>query len=79
MPSPFAPPAVNGIAAHPSPVKKKMSLSDYKSRMNKLPVKGPTLLTKPTSPNGENNVPESPIVEKAELPIPTTAGTQPPT
>ncbi|KAJ4131553.1 SET domain-containing protein 3 [Fusarium equiseti] len=36
LPSPFAPPAVNGVAAHPSPVKKKLSLSDYtKSRMNK--------------------------------------------
>ncbi|KAL4729357.1 SET domain-containing protein 3 [Fusarium chlamydosporum] len=34
--SPFAPPVVNGVAAHPSPVKKKLSLSDYtKSRMNK--------------------------------------------
>ncbi|PHH69097.1 hypothetical protein CDD80_7015 [Ophiocordyceps camponoti-rufipedis] len=36
LPSPFAPPAVNGIAVNPSPVKKKLSLSDYtKSRMNK--------------------------------------------
>lgn len=34
--SPFAPVAVNGIAMNPSPVKKKLSLSDYtKSRMNK--------------------------------------------
>lgn len=35
--SPFAPPSVNGVAAltNPSPVKKKLSLSDYKSRMNK--------------------------------------------
>ncbi|TIC95353.1 SET domain-containing protein 3 [Colletotrichum higginsianum] len=34
--NPFAPSAVNGAAAHPSPVKKKLSLSDYtKSRMNK--------------------------------------------
>ncbi|KAM4056635.1 PHD-finger domain-containing protein [Hirsutella rhossiliensis] len=36
LPSPFAPPAVNGIAINPSPIKKKLSLSDYtKSRMNK--------------------------------------------
>jgi hypothetical protein len=36
LPSPFAPPAVNGVAPHPSPIKKKLSLSDYtKSRMNK--------------------------------------------
>lgn len=35
LPSPFAPP-VNGIATNPSPIKKKLSLSDYtKSRMNK--------------------------------------------
>lgn len=35
--SPFAPPSVNGVAAlaNPSPVKKKLSLSDYKNRMNK--------------------------------------------
>ncbi|KAF6829418.1 phd finger and set domain-containing protein [Colletotrichum plurivorum] len=40
LPSPFAPAAVNGVAAHPSPVKKKLSLSDYtKSRMNKKPLK----------------------------------------
>ncbi|KAH6895311.1 hypothetical protein B0T10DRAFT_212488 [Thelonectria olida] len=40
LPSPFAPPAVNGVAPHPSPIKKKLSLSDYtKSRMNKAAVK----------------------------------------
>ncbi|KAL1840148.1 hypothetical protein VTJ49DRAFT_764 [Mycothermus thermophilus] len=32
--SPFAPSTANGVAT-PSPVKKKLSLSDYKSRMNK--------------------------------------------
>jgi uncharacterized protein len=33
LPSPFGPSAVNGIAATPSPIKKKLSLSDYtKSR-----------------------------------------------
>ena len=33
LPSPFGPPSVNGVAASPSPVKKKLSLSDYtKSR-----------------------------------------------
>ncbi|KAL3303457.1 PHD-finger domain-containing protein [Colletotrichum asianum] len=41
LPSPFAPSVVNGVAAHPSPVKKKLSLSDYtKSRMNKKPAGG---------------------------------------
>ncbi|KJZ77979.1 hypothetical protein HIM_02616 [Hirsutella minnesotensis 3608] len=48
LPSPFAPPAVNGLAITPSPVKKKLSLSDYtKSRMNKAAGKimgGPTIL-----------------------------------
>lgn len=34
-PSSFAPLAVNGIAATPSPIKKKMSLSEYKSKANK--------------------------------------------
>ena len=41
---PFGPSSVNGNSAHPSPVKKKLSLSDYtKSRMNKVagkPSKG---------------------------------------
>ncbi|KAK8010799.1 PHD-finger domain-containing protein [Apiospora arundinis] len=36
LPNPFGQASLNGIAAHPSPVKKKLSLSDYtKSRMNK--------------------------------------------
>ncbi|PWI70491.1 SET domain protein [Purpureocillium lilacinum] len=48
--SPFAPPAVNGIAVIPSPAKKKLSLSDYtKSRMNKAAgkVAGGSALLKP--------------------------------
>lgn len=41
MTSPFASSAVNGMA-QPSPVKKKLSLSDYtKSRANKKPSSGP--------------------------------------
>lgn len=37
LPSPFVPSAINGVAPHPSPIKKKLSLSDYtKSRMNKV-------------------------------------------
>lgn len=35
LPSPFAPTVVNGIAATPSPIKKKMSLSEYKNKANK--------------------------------------------
>lgn len=61
MPSPFVPPAVNGVAAHPSPAKKKLSLSDYtKSRANKKTtgLKTPAEETKPPldiiidAPNG---------------------------
>lgn len=50
LPSPFAPPAVNGISINPSPIKKKLSLSDYtKSRMNKAAGKlvGGTAFLKP--------------------------------
>ncbi|KAK7745251.1 SET domain-containing protein 3 [Diatrype stigma] len=58
--NPFAPPAVNGIAAHPSPVKKKLSLSDYtKSRMNKAAAaKPPGTSLKPPMPASEE--PKSP-------------------
>jgi hypothetical protein len=45
FPSPFAPPSVNGVAATPSPVKKKLSLSDYKSRMNKAAAARPPIAT----------------------------------
>ncbi|KAI0387457.1 hypothetical protein F5Y04DRAFT_4756 [Hypomontagnella monticulosa] len=42
LPSPFAPASVNGIAVQPSPIKKKLSLSDYtKSRMNKAAAAKP--------------------------------------
>lgn len=67
LPSPFAPPAVNGVSA--SPVKKKMSLSEYKNKANKAaasakapadaphPLKTASLLAdtlKPVS-NGEHD------------------------
>jgi uncharacterized protein len=35
LPSPFAPPVLNGNTATPSPIKKKMSLSEYKNKANK--------------------------------------------
>lgn len=57
LPSPFAPPAVNGIGIHPSPVKKKLSLSDYtKSRMNKAAGKiaGGTAIMKPSISSPED-------------------------
>lgn len=45
LPSPFGAPFVNGLAATASPVKKKMSLSDYKSRMSKVQAAKPSLST----------------------------------
>lgn len=54
-PSPFAPTSVQGVAATSSPVKKKMSLSDYKSRMNKArPAAGTSL-----KPVGNTDDPKS--------------------
>ncbi|EQB50928.1 PHD-finger domain-containing protein [Colletotrichum gloeosporioides Cg-14] len=68
IPSPFAPSVVNGVAAHPSPVKKKLSLSDYtKSRMNKKPAGGlKTSLsgTEESKPNLDSIV-GSPATEKS--------------
>ncbi|KAL2159399.1 hypothetical protein VTH06DRAFT_2403 [Thermothelomyces fergusii] len=73
----FPPPSVNGVAPSPSPVKKKLSLSDYKSRMNKAAAARPsvaTTLLKPvlsadepksaTSADGGASA-SSPIPEKA--------------
>ncbi|KAF7558831.1 hypothetical protein G7046_g5319 [Stylonectria norvegica] len=49
--NPFAPLTINGVMAHPCPVKKKLSLSDYtKSRMNKAAgkVSGGNAMLKPS-------------------------------
>jgi hypothetical protein len=79
LPSPFAPPAVNGIAAHPSPIKKKLSLSDYtKSRMNKAgKTAGGNTLHKPSISSPEDTkvdiILESPSVEKAAENLTPTA------
>ncbi|KAI0021248.1 hypothetical protein F4780DRAFT_770319 [Xylariomycetidae sp. FL0641] len=56
LPSPFAPPAVNGVSVTPSPVKKKLSLSDYtKSRMNKAAAARPAVPSlKPPVPSAED-------------------------
>ncbi|KAH7626283.1 hypothetical protein B0T09DRAFT_53419 [Sordaria sp. MPI-SDFR-AT-0083] len=44
LPSPFGPPSVNSLTANPSPIKKKLSLSDYtKSRMNKAAAARPSI------------------------------------
>ncbi|KAK4204066.1 hypothetical protein QBC40DRAFT_2442 [Triangularia verruculosa] len=58
FPSPFGPPSVNGIAPAPSPVKKKMSLSDYKRRMNEARPSAATNL-KPTAASTEEPKPAS--------------------
>ncbi|KAI0165622.1 hypothetical protein GGR57DRAFT_128547 [Xylariaceae sp. FL1272] len=61
--SPFGPPSVNGAAVQPSPVKKKLSLSDYtKSRMNK--VAAAKSLASPLKPS-------TTIIEEAKSPINT--------
>ncbi|KAF5497426.1 Inactive histone-lysine N-methyltransferase 2E [Colletotrichum siamense] len=77
LPSPFAPSVVNGVAAHPSPVKKKLSLSDYtKSRMNKKPAGGlKTSLTgtEESKPNLDSIV-GSPATEKSAETLPPIQG-----
>ncbi|KAK6957368.1 hypothetical protein Daesc_000152 [Daldinia eschscholtzii] len=73
--SPFAPTSVNGVAVQPSPVKKKLSLSDYtKSRMNKAAAAKPagaslkppsTVLEEAKSPtNSDIAILETPVTEK---------------
>ncbi|KAI5926224.1 hypothetical protein F4810DRAFT_585821 [Camillea tinctor] len=73
LPSPFPPP-VNGITVHPSPVKKKLSLSDYtKSRMIKAAAAKPsTSLKTPStipeeakSPTSTDTVMLEPSAEKS--------------
>ncbi|KAI1493507.1 hypothetical protein F5X96DRAFT_185091 [Biscogniauxia mediterranea] len=73
LPSPFPPPLVNGNTVHPSPVKKKLSLSDYtKSRMNKAAAAKPSTPLKPPntipeeakSPTSTDTVMLEPSVEK---------------
>ncbi|KAJ0280873.1 hypothetical protein COL940_006009 [Colletotrichum noveboracense] len=77
LPSPFAPSVVNSVAAHPSPAKKKLSLSDYtKSRMNKKPAGGlKTSLagTEESKPNMDSIV-GSPATEKSAETLPPVQG-----
>ncbi|KAI1209557.1 uncharacterized protein F4807DRAFT_97052 [Annulohypoxylon truncatum] len=75
MPSPFAPTSVNSVAVQPSPVKKKLSLSDYtKSRMNKAAAAKPvvsslkppaTVVEEAKSPTSTDSVMLDPPVEKS--------------
>ncbi|KAI0431649.1 hypothetical protein F5Y09DRAFT_185719 [Xylaria sp. FL1042] len=72
--SPFGPPSVNGVAVQPSPVKKKLSLSEYtKSRTNKAAaakssasLKPPTtIIEEAKSPiNTDTVMSDSPVIEK---------------
>ncbi|ETS82636.1 hypothetical protein PFICI_04512 [Pestalotiopsis fici W106-1] len=72
--SPFGPgpAAVNGLSSNPSPVKKKLSLSDYKSRMNKGMAGKPassTSLKTPTAIIEEAKSPVSVDVHMSDLPV----------
>jgi hypothetical protein len=79
-PNPFAPPAVNGVGAHPSPAKKKLSLSDYtKSRMNKAAgkVSGGSALLKPSLSSPEDmkvdiTVESDPMDKTEDGPLPSS-------
>ncbi|KAI1073457.1 hypothetical protein F5B20DRAFT_574765 [Whalleya microplaca] len=73
---PFAP-SVNGVAVQPSPVKKKLSLSDYtKSRMNKAAAAksvGPSLKP-PTAISEETKSPASTDTVMLDPPVPDKNG-----
>jgi len=58
LPSPFGPSSVNGVAANPSPVKKKLSLSDYTKRMNKVAAR-PSVGTTTLKPLTGSDEPKS--------------------
>ncbi|KAI5463156.1 hypothetical protein BGZ63DRAFT_352434 [Mariannaea sp. PMI_226] len=80
LPSPFVLPATNGIA-HPSPIKKKLSLSDYtKSRLNKVVGKA-TAKTSMSSPEDAkiDIVLDSPSVEKTAVSVQPPATNSTPT
>ncbi|KAI0441787.1 hypothetical protein F4803DRAFT_406208 [Xylaria telfairii] len=69
---PFVVPPVNGAPVQPSPVKKKLSWSDYKSRINKAAkssasLKPPATITEESkSPTSTDTImSESPVVEKS--------------
>ncbi|KUI68493.1 SET domain-containing protein 3 [Cytospora mali] len=60
LPMPFAPAAVNGVAVTPSPIKKKMSLSEYKNKANKAAASVKSAL---------DNVPTLKIASPAETKV----------
>ena len=59
FPSPFPPASANGVVATPSPIKKKLSLSDYKSRMNKAAAARPGVGTTHLKPVSSADEPKS--------------------
>lgn len=68
--SPFGGSVLNGIAVNPSPVKKKLSLSDYtKSRMNKGAAGRPSVGTTSLKPMSNSEDPKS--ATSVELDSPT--------
>lgn len=80
LPIPLGTAVTNGTAVNPSPVKKKMSLSDYRSRMNKVQAARPsvgTTMLKPPSANDDEpksatsldtpGARDSPTAEKAVI------------
>lgn len=68
--NPFGSTAINGVAVNPSPVKKKLSLSDYKSRMSKAAAAKPTsaLLKAPVAINEEATSPTATDVHMGDSP-----------
>ncbi|KAI1330803.1 hypothetical protein F5Y16DRAFT_316694 [Xylariaceae sp. FL0255] len=72
LPSPFLPSSVNSGTVQPSPVKKKLSLSDYtKSRMNKANAakSSAASLKPPIAITEEARSPSNPDVTMADSPI----------
>lgn len=64
LPTLFGPTAVNGIGAHPSPAKKKLSLSDYTKRSKAAgKVIGGNAILKPTLPSPEESKVEMVLIE----------------
>lgn len=73
LPSPFANISLNGALANPSPVKKKLSLSDYKSRLKKGSTGPGQLKQSMSSPddlktesNADSTTNATPATEKTE-------------
>ncbi|KAI9742933.1 MAG: hypothetical protein M1818_003663 [Claussenomyces sp. TS43310] len=69
LPPAFSTSIINNVGQHPSPVKKKLSLSDYKARMKKLPES----MSKPAVESDSvtrtaSSQQRSPVMEEGKLP-----------